>query len=264
MHPLISVIIANYNNEPYIPACLDSVLSQTFKDIEIVIYDDASTGSAPEILHRYRETYPGVVKVIDGAVNRGVSHARHAAISEAKGKYITTLDSDDIYYNPRKLQNEIELICFHKEKHNRDVCAFSNTAILDKDLKFIKSAVTQANLREGDIFNHLITRQCFVPRDILFPRSAYFEVGGFDPAFKIREDWDLKIRLSKRFQFYYTNEFGTGYRKHALGLSTSSLNRDSVYWLEKVFQKNLPLVEEADKARIIQHFGEFIKRKLRK
>lgn len=262
MNPLLSIIAANYNNACFISECLDSILVQTYKNLEIIVSDDCSTDHSPEIIKDYEKKYPGIVKGIFNPVNRGVAQTRHEAILQARGEYITTLDSDDVYYNSEKLENEMKLVRLHKETFNKDVCVFSDTVILDKDLKFKKSTVTKENLKEGDIFNEMITRRCFVPRDMVFLKSAYWAVGGYDPAFKIREDWDLKIRLAKKYEYYYTGAYGTGYRMHTQGLSSSSLNKDSISWLRSVFQKNLHLVEEEDKEEVIRQFEAFIKRKM--
>ena len=95
MNPKISIILPVYNAEKYIRQTLDSVLSQTFHDFEVVAVNDGSTDSSLGILMSYRESDERI-KVIDKP-NTGVSDTRNVAIKEAEGEYLAFLDSDDIY-----------------------------------------------------------------------------------------------------------------------------------------------------------------------
>ena len=95
MNPKISIILPVYNAEKYIKETLDSVLSQTFHDFEVVAVNDGSTDSSLGILTSYRER-DGRIKVIDKP-NTGVSDTRNVAIKAAEGEYLAFLDSDDIY-----------------------------------------------------------------------------------------------------------------------------------------------------------------------
>ena len=95
MNPKISIILPVYNAERYIRQTLDSVLSQTFHDFEVVAVNDGSTDSSLGILMSYRER-DGRIKVIDKP-NTGVSDTRNVAIKAAEGEYLSFLDSDDIY-----------------------------------------------------------------------------------------------------------------------------------------------------------------------
>ena len=93
MTPLISVIVPVYNVEKYLGECLDSILGQTFKDIEIICIDDGSTDSSGKMLDDYREKDERVIVVHD--TNKGVAHARNTGIDMARGKYVCFIDSDD-------------------------------------------------------------------------------------------------------------------------------------------------------------------------
>lgn len=90
---LISIIIPAYNVESYIAKCLDSVLNQTYKNLEIIIVDDGSTDKTPQILEEFAKKYPQI-RIIKQQ-NSGQSCARNRGIREAKGEYIVFIDSDD-------------------------------------------------------------------------------------------------------------------------------------------------------------------------
>ncbi len=93
MEIIVSVIIPVYNVEPYLRECLDSVISQTCRDIEIICVDDGSTDSSSVILEEYAAADPRIVLIQQE--NRGLSEARNAGVKSARGKYLFFLDSDD-------------------------------------------------------------------------------------------------------------------------------------------------------------------------
>lgn len=89
-----SVLVAVYNAEKYLPNCLDSLIGQTLKDIQIICVDDASTDSSPDILRQYAGK-DSRIEVITHSTNMGISAARNTALAAAKGTYTCFLDSDD-------------------------------------------------------------------------------------------------------------------------------------------------------------------------
>ena len=94
MKPMLSVIVPVYNVEKYLGANLDSLLNQTYENIEIIAVNDGSKDSSFDILKNYQKKYPNKLKIINQA-NGGISNARNNGLKEAKGDYITFVDSDD-------------------------------------------------------------------------------------------------------------------------------------------------------------------------
>jgi glycosyltransferase involved in cell wall biosynthesis len=253
----LSVIVANFNNAAYIRDCLDSILNQTYKDLEIIVHDDCSTDSSPDMIREYQENYQEIVKGIFSPVNNGVAQTRHEAILEASGEYITTLDSDDYYYDNQKLEKEMELVLKYKEKTGKDILAFSNIVMVKEDKTLIRTQGNPGNIKEGKIFDHIICRSCMIPRDFVMKRAVYFEVGGYDFTLITHEDWDLKIRLAKKYEFYYTGIPGTAYRKNPKGLSSNSyVFRTNNLW--KVFSKNIKSADSDYRHPLFNHFFAFM------
>lgn len=114
MTPLISVIVPVYNVEKYLEECLDSILAQTFTDLEVICIDDGSTDSSGKILDDYKEKDERVIVV--HRENHGLGHARNTGIDMARGKYICFIDSDD-YMEADTLMKRYELA----EKNNCDL-----------------------------------------------------------------------------------------------------------------------------------------------
>lgn len=254
--PLLSVIVANHDHEPYIAVCLDSVLGQTLKDLEIVVYDDASGDGSLALIRDFARRHPRRFRVLHDPVNRGVAHARHQAILAARGEFVTTLDGDDFYCNPEKLENEIALARRFRQEENKEIMAFSNVLLVRGDAAPVPWGKPET-IAQGMIGARILARSCFIPRDFTFRRELYFQAGGYDPGLEIYEDWDLKIRLAMRHEFRYTGDVGSAYRLHGGGLSARPF-REHVPVLRAVFKKNIPLFPADDHAGIRQAFEEWI------
>lgn len=119
--PFVSVIIPIYNVEKYVKQCIDSVINQQLSDIEIILVDDGSPDSCPQICDNYAQKY-GFVQVIHKS-NGGLSSARNAGINAASGKYIIFIDSDD-WWNPQV--NVKKIISRVSEKPEIEMFLFSS------------------------------------------------------------------------------------------------------------------------------------------
>jgi len=117
MSPDISIIIPVYNSSKYLRQCLDSIISQTITDIEIICVDDGSTDNSLDILNEYKQKDSRII--ILQQKNKGGGAARNLGLSVAQGKYLSFLDSDD-YFNLDMLQSAYETA----EKYNADVTIF--------------------------------------------------------------------------------------------------------------------------------------------
>ena len=113
--PIVSVIIPVYNSEKYLKRCLDSVLKQTFTDIEIIIINDGSTDNSENICNIYKKIDPRIIIVTQS--NQGVSAARNHGISLSKGEYILFCDSDD-----EIASDYIECLVEQMNKSQADLC----------------------------------------------------------------------------------------------------------------------------------------------
>ncbi len=253
---LLSIVIPNYNNEKYLDECIESVLAQTYKNIEIIIIDDSSTDGSKKVLEKYNNEFP-FIKVIFNERNQGVTKNRDSAINIASGEYITTLDSDDFYIDNQKLEKEMTLIKKFESKGLTNVIAFSNIVLVDKDGKRLFTN-TKNIIKEGNIFVNLFARDCMVPRDFIFTKKQYYAAGGFDLDIPIYEDWDLKLRLAKQNEFYYSGVDGIGYRRHNEGLSAANSSKH-IKWLNHIYKKNAKLIEKTDKKYIDNALNKFMK-----
>ena len=148
---MVSVIIPVYNSSKYLKECIDSVLNQTYKNLEIIIIDDNSTDDSVEIINSYKDRR---IKLIKLKKNSGVSICRNKGIELAKGDYITFIDSDD-YWNLNKIKKQVKFI----EKNNY-AFIYSNYAFLKKGKKHSthvpKSITYKEALKNTTIFTSTV------------------------------------------------------------------------------------------------------------
>ncbi len=114
MHlPLVSVVIPTYNSSETILSCINSVFSQTYNNIEIIVVDDGSTDTTIKLLSDLIIGHEEKIKLVT-QVNAGPSCARNNGISHAKGEYVAFLDSDDEWY-PNKIEKQVQLFAENKD-----------------------------------------------------------------------------------------------------------------------------------------------------
>lgn len=124
---LISIVVAVYNAERTLKRCIDSLLSQTYQKTEIILVNDCSTDSSPDICKKYQEDNDNIV-VISNLVNRGVSFTRNEGIRASNGRYICFVDSDD-YVDPKYL----EVLYGYCVRYNTlPICGFDFYDLIDE------------------------------------------------------------------------------------------------------------------------------------
>lgn len=214
----LSLVIPNYNKCTYMKECLDSVFKQTLQPDEIVVVDDSSTDDSVRILHKIQEQYPTLV-VVPLDENGGVSNARNVGVRTAKSDYISFLDSDDYYYNERKLENEMALI----SEFGDSTIAYSYTAKVDEFGNLIRKRMGSFRYPEGKALTRLIAnyRYCSgMPRDYCLSKKLFLETGGYTAGKNLYEDMELTIKLCKKGGILQnTKQIGTAYRSVSTGLS---------------------------------------------
>lgn len=259
--PLLSVLIPNYNYAQYLSQCLDSVLSQTYPNLEIIVSDDGSTDDSPTIIREYETRYPGKVKGFFLAGHQGLPANRDTAIAQAQGDYITTLDSDDYYYDPRKLEAEMSLVLQYKKEKDQDIVAFSDIMLVTAAGQPLGAQWPAAEIRQGMIFEDILTRSGMMPRNSLAGRTVYLECGYYRPEFKSYRDWDMTIRMAARYHFYFTGLTGVAYRQHGTGASIIVGPGQKTSDLWAIFCHNLPLTgDKSHRKTLIDRFLVFMAR----
>jgi glycosyltransferase involved in cell wall biosynthesis len=199
-NPLVSVILPTYNRKHLLKETIESVLSQTYKDLEVIVVDDGSTDNTEHFISNFNDERITYIK----QDHRGVSSARNKGIENAKGEYIAFLDSDDKWL-PSKIEEQLKV--FKNSKLNPGVI-YSGIEYIDENGKKIREERLPAY--RGNLFLYLLGARrnvvLGVGSTVLVKRVCFKECGLFDENMSYREDLDLLIRISKRFTFDYVPE----------------------------------------------------------
>lgn len=166
----VSVIVPVYNVEKHLEKCLDSLVNQTLKDIEIIVINDGSTDRSQSIIECYKNKYPAIIKVVN-QTNQGISASRNKGIELSTGKYISFVDSDD-YVKTDMLKKSYEYI----EKTHADIivwnyCEVNENGTILKEEKLPKFKDT--NLRQNPSLLFSINA---APWNKLYKRSLFDSV----------------------------------------------------------------------------------------
>lgn len=222
MKPLLSVIIPNYNKSIYLKECLEKVINQTYRPLEVVIVDDCSTDNSRDIINDFSKKYVWI-KGIFLNKNGGVSYARNIGVKNASGDYITFLDSDDYYVNVKKLELEMDLLLTERQKDKKYKVVFSNLIAVDRVSNTLWKYHTRSFFKGRTLKKIILERRNIqLPRDFCIERKCHEKIGGFDEKSDLYEDTDYLIRLAEIADFCCTNELGTAYRITGSGLSSVS------------------------------------------
>ncbi len=192
--PLVSVIIPAYNRETYLAETLDSLQAQTLQDFEVIVVDDGSTDGTADLIRRRPERIHYIYQE-----NAGPAAARNRGLSQARGRFVAFLDSDDLW-RPRFLEATTARLL-------RDPAidvAFCRFQTMDDGKRILSGHGKRAH--EGDVTAQLFASTFITTPSVLVRRSVVEEVGGFNSSLLTNEDYDLWLRLSLHHRFGYVDE----------------------------------------------------------
>jgi glycosyltransferase involved in cell wall biosynthesis len=191
--PKISVIMPAYNAEKYIAEAIGSVLSQTFKDFELIIIDDASRDRTWEIIKKYSRKEKRIL-ALHNKKNLKLSKTLNIGINKSSGAYIARMDADDLC-EPDRLEKQYRFMEHHK-----------NVGILGGSMSVMKEDKTIIGKRTYPLDDLSIRKNIFWYSPFSHPlvmlrRSVIEKVGGYDHKFNPAEDYELYFRIGKISKF---------------------------------------------------------------
>jgi glycosyltransferase involved in cell wall biosynthesis len=242
--PTVSVVIPTYNRAHLLVRSIQSVLNQSYQDFEIIVVDDGSTDNTEEVIKSFNDER---VKYIRHEGNKGNAAARNTGIKVAKGEYVAFQDSDDEWL-PKKLEKQVNLLRSLPETFAVVYSGFYK--IVDGEKFYIPSS--EIYPREGNIHSSLLKGNFIGTPSILVRKSALLCVGFFDEKLPRLVDWDLVIRLSKKYQFKLIDEplFVAYYTNNSL----STYNEILIYSLEVIIKKFNEDFDKHPDAKALQYF----------
>lgn len=207
---MISVILPTYNGEKYIRESIDSILNQTYKNIELIIVNDCSVDSTYEILKDY-EKKDKRIKIVNNTKNQGLPNSLNIGFAHAKGEFFTWT-SDDNFYKSNALEEMMKTMLEKKADFVYAACNIINgkgTVIGKGATNYIKN-LPKANCIWA----------CF-----LYRRKVYDIIGNYNPDLRLMEDYDYWLRIyENNFKMEYLPHILYNYRKHQNSLTATRQN----------------------------------------
>jgi len=195
--PKVSIIIPVYNGSKYMREAIDSALSQTYRNIEIIVVNDGSNDN--EKTDKIALSYGNKIKYYKKE-NGGVSTALNFAISKMTGEYFSWLSHDDVYY-PEKIEKQITFL----ENENDNVIPYSDYDLIDKNSKLIGQAIKNHRMLELKP-EYALLRGSINGLTLLIPKTAFDEYGLFDENLRCAQDYEMWQRFTKTYIYKHMPE----------------------------------------------------------
>ena len=213
-NPLVSVIVTCYNYEKYISTSIESVLNQTYKNIEIIVVDDGSTDLSEKVIEKYIDK----IKYIKQK-NSGVSVARNNGIKKSNGTWVLSLDADD-WINPHYIEDALK----HIKDYKSVICA--RYFFTDENLNYIEKTYPEGNINLNNCKLENIIQDNYITQTSLYSKKMWNKCGGYNEQLKRAEDWEFNVNMvSRGASVYYIEEREPylKYRYHEHGKSIKNL-----------------------------------------
>jgi glycosyltransferase involved in cell wall biosynthesis len=232
----VSVVLNCFNGEAYLREAIDSVYAQTYRDWEIIFWDDASTDGSPVIA----ADYDAKLKYYKGEKATSLGQARNQALKKTKGTYVAFLDQDDIWVNT-KLEKQVTLL----DTQPRVSLVYTNYFRLTPDGR-MKSAL-KGEQPSGAVFERFLFHYPVGMSTAMIRKSAIDELEmRFDETLNVAEEFDLFMRILSRSTAAYLVEPLAMYRVHGNMTSIRFMDRYPVEiaYIMKRLQKTVPFFED--------------------
>lgn len=225
MHGLCSVIMPVYNSEKYIAHAIESVLAQTYTNIELIIIDDYSADNTKNIISRYADK-DARIKLLCNPQNIGCAASRNKGLDFCNGEYIAFIDSDDIWL-PTKLEKQISFMDLNNLNMSYTAYDIINSDGLVKKHRYMKEKLVLADLlKENSVIFSTTVFKAFSVKGI-----------GFQGQW-VHEDYVFLLDYLKKYSFISgLNESLVKYRVHSKGRSFNKVKAAKFRW--KIYREYL-------------------------
>jgi glycosyltransferase involved in cell wall biosynthesis len=237
-NPKVSVVICAYNVAPYIGETLGSVVAQSYADYEAIVVNDGSTDETEQALEPFRDR---IVYVRQD--NRGPSGARNTGFRLARGRYLATLDGDDVW-----MPDYLEKMVGRLEADPEVDLIYPNAVFFGSPQWEGKLFQDLYPSSEPVTFEKLLKRECLVFTSSVFKRELIDQAGMFDESMRWCEDLDLWLRMARSgARFAFTKEPLVRYRRREASLSSDEVRMPR--GLVTVYEKLLESPETTERER---------------
>ncbi|MDR1334359.1 MAG: glycosyltransferase, partial [Holosporaceae bacterium] len=244
--PLVSIVIPVYNGSNYIREAIDSALSQTYKNIEIIVVNDGSTDNLEEVVSFYGKKIRFFSKE-----NGGVASALNLGIKNMKGDYFSWLSHDDVYL-PYKIERQINELSLLDDK---DTMLFSNWMSVDAQCREITRTFFDG-YGDAKLSNPLfcvlfgLIHGC----TILVSKRNFNLCGVFDETRKTSQDYDFWVRMSSKNSIKFVSDYLVKVRMHAEQKTRIDINANvesNIFWINAIQQLSSEDMLSMERSKLI-------------
>ncbi|MCT4638100.1 MAG: glycosyltransferase [Bacteroidales bacterium] len=204
----VSVIMPVYNQEKYIRYALDSVMFQTYPNIEeVIIINDASTDGTENILKEYKRRYPDKIRIFTQRKNRGVARSLNWGLKKASGNYIARIDADDVWLID-KLEKQIRIL----EEDNELYMLATSKQLIDKKGKLFDGKPDEPVFSYNNVREYILRKNIICHSSVVFRREIVDKVGLYNERYKNSEDYEYWMRIIFNYKTEVLPEKLTYYR----------------------------------------------------
>ena len=225
----ISIVIPVYNGEKTIQETINSVLAQTFTNIEVIVINDGSSDRTAEIVQEITDPRVSLYNYPNG----GPASSRNRGIEKSHGEYISFIDADDLWTKD-KLASQYQAL----QSYPQAAVAYSGTDCIDENSNFIRHA--SPPIISGNVYKNLLLANLLGSgSNPLIRIEALAVIGNFDESFSGSEDWDLYIRLAAKYEFVGIDAQHILYRQSSNSLSSNlgTQEQDNIRLIQKAFRQ---------------------------
>ena len=206
--PLVSILVANYNNGRFIAETLASAVGQTYPNLELVVIDDGSTDDSLNVIEKFVSTHPDIrTKLVKNSDHKGCGRIKRQCVEVSEGEYFCFLDPDDTI-SPEAVATLMEVFANHPE------CGivYSKHHLCNEELEPQSVSTYPGKIPEGQ--SHLTSTGGHISALALCNRKVYDQTPGIDASYQVSEDQDLYLKMEEHAPVFYVDEPLYFYRKH--------------------------------------------------
>lgn len=244
--PLVSIVFTSYNHKEYLKQALDSLVNQTYPNLEIIIIDDCSTDGSQEILKKYGH-FDHINLILKTQNSGSYVKASNFGASLAKGKYILFAQCDD-FAESTQIDDLVKVF-----EQNRTVgVVFSQSYLVDENGNTLandftgrensfKKAVEKNGLISGRKMKEFLSFSCVIPNlsAALIKRELYEKINGLSEKYLVVADWEFWLDLTDETDFFYLSEPLNYFRQHSTTIRSSIKMRTQIIEIYKMFYNHI-------------------------
>jgi glycosyltransferase involved in cell wall biosynthesis len=233
----VSVIINCFNGEEYLKNSLESILNQSYKNWELIFFDNNSNDNSYEIFKSFNDER---FKYFKSSSKVSLSQARNIAVSKCTGEWIGFCDCDDVWHK-NKLEFQVEKVKSSLDSKLALVYGKSSLIVENNYKKKINWRKLKYNLElsSDELFYKLIHKNFIFWGSVLINKKVFIELGGIDPELNQAEDFDIILKIAKRYNVSFVQEEVFSYRIHQNNLTHSQIDLDFIE-VDKILKTYLP------------------------